>query len=159
MPYLIDGNNLIGHIPSLDLKDQASRKLLVSRLQIFQEFKKTRVIVVFDGPFDPDIAEGRFKDTPFRVCFPPFSQTADDVIEETICRQTDLRQFFVVSSDREIKNFARSKGAKPLDCSEFLRRLKATLKKYDKIAEMEKNTPTPSPLEVDIWSDIFKGKQ
>ena len=158
MPYLIDGNNLIGHIPSLDLKDQASRKLLVSRLQIFQEFKKTRVIVVFDGPPDPDISEGSFKDTRFRVCFPPFSQTADNVIEEIVCRQTDLRQFFVVSSDLEIKNFARSKGAKPLDCSEFIRRLKAALKKYDKIAEMDKNTTPPSPLEVTIWSDIFKGK-
>jgi len=158
MPYLIDGNNLIGHIPSLDLKDQASRKLLVSRLRIFQEVKKTRVIIVFDGPLDPDISEGNSKDTHFRVCFPPFSQTADNVIEEIVCRQTDLRQFFVVSSDREIKYFARSKGAKPLDCSDFLGRLKAALKKYNKIAEMDKNTTPPSPLEVDIWSDIFKGK-
>lgn len=156
MPYLIDGNNLIGEIPALDLKDPTSRKLLVSRLRIFQEVQNTRVILVFDGPHDSKLSEGNYKDTYFSVCFPPFSQTADDVIEEIVGRQTDLRQFFVVSSDREIKNFARSQGAQVLDCSEFLRRLKTTLKKYNNIAELEKNTTPPSPLEVDIWSDIFK---
>jgi predicted DNA-binding protein (UPF0278 family) len=62
----------------------------------------------------------------------------------------------VVSSDREIKNFARSKGAKSLDNREFNRQLKKALKEYRKLRADEKNASLPSPLEVSFWMDIFR---
>jgi hypothetical protein len=65
----------------------------------------------------------------------------------------------VVSSDREIKDYARKEGAKPLTCVEFNKELKSVLKKHKKQRELEKNVDFPSPLEVDHWIDIFTTKK
>ena len=159
MPYLIDGNNFIGHLSSASLKDPHSRLHLISRLLHFQKVKNTRIILVFDGPPDPDLSDKTFAGIPFSVIYPEYDQNADSVIKEIISKQTDLRQFFVVSSDREIKYNARSQGAKSLSCREFNRRLKEALKEYRKNAEMEKHVRTPTPLEIEHLTDIFKQKK
>jgi len=159
MPYLIDGNNLIGYLPALELKSDESRYELISRLLIFQEIKNTRVMVVFDGPPDPNLTQEDFKEIPFYVFFPDFGQNADEVIKKIITKETDLRRFFVVSSDREIKFFAKSKGAKTIDCTEFNKQLKKALKKYKKNMELEKDVELPSPLEVKFWSKLFERKK
>jgi predicted RNA-binding protein with PIN domain len=159
VPYLIDGNNFIGHLSSESLKDPHSRHHLISRLLNFQKVKKTRIMLVFDGPPDPDLSDKAFNGIPFSVIYPPEDQNADSVIKEIISRQTDLRQFYVVSSDREIKYNARSQGAKSLSCQEFNRQLKEALKEYRKNAEMEKHVQTPTPLEIEYLTHIFKKKK
>lgn len=159
MPYLIDGNNLIGHMPDLSLKNRVDRRRLLQRLLAFQNIKSTRVILVFDGPPDQDFAPEKFQGIPFSVRFPAPEESADSVIQDIISRETDLRQFFVVSSDREIGRFARSKGARSIKCEQFLRELKAARKEYRKNREMEKSEKPPSPLEVKLWDEIFQEKK
>jgi len=159
MPYLIDGNNLIGYLPTLEIKAPESRYELISRLIIFQKIKNTRVMVVFDGPPDPSLTQEDFRGMPFYVFYPDFGQNADDIIKKIISKETDLRRFFVVSSDREIKCHAKSKGAQSLNCQEFNKQLKRSLKKYRKNKEMEKNVEPPSPLEVKFWTKIFERKK
>lgn len=154
MAYLIDGNNLIGSIPSLELGDPNSRSRLLARLEIFRKVKKNRITVVFDGP--PDIKTITNKNDPISVFYPDFDQNADSVIKELILRQTDLRRFFVVSSDREIRTFARLHKAKSLNCEDFNRQMKEAFKEYKSISELEKHEPTPSRYEVELWSDLFK---
>ena len=156
MPYLIDGNNLIGHIPDLDLGDSNSRFQLISRLVRVQKIHNTRVTVVFDGPPDDFLENRGSLQTPVSVFFPEAGQTADTVIEAIIQRQTDLRRFFVVSSDREIRAFARRQGAKSIDCGEFHREMKKAQKEYRDLAELEKQDEELSPLEVRQWGEIFK---
>ena len=78
---------------------------------------------------------------------------------DIILKQTDRRQFFVVSSDREIKDFARLNGAKKMDCKDFNCLLKATLKEHKKLKANEKHVTFPSPLDVLNWMDIFKTKK
>lgn len=156
MPYLIDGNNFIGFISQSELWNPQSRYSLIGKLLAFQKIKKTRIYLVFDGPPDRNITEKKFPQRILTVFYPDFDQNADDVIRGIIARQTDRRQFFVVSSDREIKNFARSKGAKSLDNREFNRQLKKALKEYRKLRADEKNASLPSPLEVSFWMDIFR---
>lgn len=159
MAFLIDGNNLIGQIPALNIKDPTSRNRLIFRLLIFQKVKKTRIILVFDGPPDLTLSENTFQEIPFSVHYPTFDEDADTVIKDIISKQTDLRQFHVVSSDREIQMYARTKGAKSLNCANFNQMLKRTMREHKKLAEMEKNTSTPSPLEVKHWVDIFSSKK
>ena len=159
MPYLIDGNNFIGHLSSTALKDPRSRLDLISRLLNFQKVKNTRIILVFDGPPDPDLSDKTFAGMPFSIIYPKFDQNADAVIKEIISKQTDLRRFLVVSSDREIKDNARSQGAKSLSCREFNRQLKEALKVFRKNAEMEKPVQPPTPLEIEQLTDIFKQKK
>lgn len=159
MPYLIDGNNLIGYLPTLEIKAPESRYELISRLLIFQKVKNTRVIVVFDGAPDPNISEEDFEGMSFYVFYPDMGQNADEIIKKIISKETDLRRFFVVSSDREIQFYAKSKGAQSLNCQEFNKQLKRALKKYKKTMEWEKNVELPSPLEVKFWSKLFERKK
>lgn len=159
MAYLIDGNNFIGHSSPEDLRDPQSKYRLISKLQRFQRQKNTRVIVVFDGKPDPDLSGEKYRGKKFSVLFPFFDQNADEVIKKIISQQTDMRRFYVVSSDREIKNFTKRKGARPLTCEEFERELKLVLKELRESRADEKNVPSPSSFEVDQWLKIFKDKK
>jgi len=105
VPYLIDGNNLLGFIAPSKVKDLRSKYDLVSKLRIFQRLKRTRVMLVFDGYPNLNLPSEYYRGKKFLILFPPPDQNADQVIKEIILKQTDLRRFFVVSSDREIKNF------------------------------------------------------
>lgn len=159
MPYLIDGNNFIGYLSRHELQNPESRNILVGKLLAFQKIKNTKIYLVFDGAPDRRITERNFPGNKFVVFYPDFGQTADDVIEEIINRQTDLRRFFVVSSDREIKDFARSKGAKRLDCKDFHKQLKEALKKHKKLKAETKDVFFPTTLEVKQWLDVFNKKR
>ena len=156
MAYLIDGNNLIGHLSPHELKDPASKHDLISKLLAFQHIKNTKIYLVFDGSPDPDIEEKFFFKDSFSIHFPQIGQNADSVIQDIISKQTDLRQFFVVSSDREIQHFARSARAKSINCRQFNKELRSALKEFKKKQELRKDMPFPSSLEVHHWMDIFK---
>lgn len=155
MPYLIDGSNLIGHIPSLELSDPKSKHRLVAQLWIFQAAKKAKIILVFDGPPDPDLYGEKFRRKEFSIIWPDREESGDTVIKQCIQKQTDMRHFYVVSSDREIKAFARVNRAQVLDCGEFHKRLKTVLKDYKEAKAMNKEDITLSSLEVDHWLAIF----
>jgi len=156
--YLIDGNNFIGHTSPYEIKNIRSKYELVYRLLIFQLIKKTKIFLVFDGPPDSLLSTKEFKEKPFQIIFPPIEKNADMIIKDIILKQKDLKKFLVVSMDREIKNFARSKGAKVLSCEDFNTQLKETMKKHKKFLEKQKNVTTSSPLEVKHWIEIFKAK-
>jgi len=140
------------------VKDPRAKHDLVLRLRTFQKLKRTRIILVFDGYPDPDLPLKTYRGKKFLVFYPPPDQNADQLIKEIILKQTDLRRFFVVSSDREIKNYAQAKGAKAFSCEDFSRQLRKALKEAKKAREEEKEESSPSPLEVDQWLEIFKGK-
>ncbi len=159
MAYLIDGSNFIGHASTYDLKDPRAKYDLISKLLIFQRLKRTKIHLVFDGPLDPDLRTEKLQKKSFSVIYPAPGEKADRVIETIISKQTDLRRFYVVSSDREIRNFAKAKGAKSLSCEEFNRELKAVLRKYKKSLEWQKKDIHLSPLEIDQWIKIFKDKK
>ncbi len=159
MAYLIDGNNYIGYTSSFDRKDLRSKYELVSKLLVFQQMKRTRVILVFDGAPDLNLLDKRFQKKNFSVVFPPAWQDADSVIKEITSKQTDLRRFFVVSSDREIQIFAKAKGANILSSKDFNRELKAKLKEHQRYLQNEKGTSPPSLLELNQWLKIFVNKK
>lgn len=156
MPYLIDGSNLIGHIPYLTLDDPRSKYRLVAQLMVFQRIKRIKIILVFDGSPDPHLIRKEFRRKKFAILFPSYEENADAIIKTWIEKQTDLRRFYVISSDHEIQAFARMNGAKVKGCDEFHKELKASLMEY-RDAKATKKTDTPlSPLEVNHWLEIFK---
>jgi len=155
MPFLIDGNNLIGHMPTLDLSDPRSKRRLVDQLAMFQAAKKTKIILVFDGPMDPDLAGDDFRRKEFSILWPDMEESADSIIKKQIKIQTDLRRLYVVSSDREIQNFARKNKAKTLDCQQFHKRMRWALKEYKESQAMNKDDAALTSLEVEHWLDIF----
>jgi predicted RNA-binding protein with PIN domain len=159
MAYLIDGNNFIGHTSSYQLRDPRSKYSLVAKLLIFNKIQKAKIIVVFDGPPDPEITDQNFPEKSLTILFPDRGQNADTIIKDIISKRARERRFYVVSSDREIKDYARTCGIKPISCEEFNKELKEALKENKDLKEMEKETQFPSPLEIDHWVDIFEKKR
>lgn len=158
MAYLIDGNNLLGFLDASALKDPGSREALFQKLLIFRKIKKTRVILVFDGPPDFSLMEKVERIDKFSLYYPEQEKNADQVIKEIISKRWDRRKFFVVSSDREISQHAKIKGIKSLTCSQFEKELKTILRAHKKFLEYKKDSPLPTPLETNHWIEIFKKK-
>jgi predicted RNA-binding protein with PIN domain len=157
MAFLIDGNNLLGHLFPGGHRDPALRILLIRRLQAFQRQTRTRVILVFDGP-PPDDAPLPAGDK-FTVVFPPEGESADTAIEDYISRPRDRRNLVVVTSDRALRTFARAAGAVSLPCDAFSRELKKVLRARREARELEKFDDAATKLEVELWAQAFARKR
>lgn len=158
MAYLIDGNNLLGFLDAGSLTNPKAREDLLRILLIFKRIKKTRIILVFDGPPDYSLMEQVQRVNKFTLVYPEPEKNADYVIKQIISKRWDKRKFFVVSSDREIRQYAESKGIKNLTCHQFEKELRAILKTHQKFLEYQKDTSPPTPLETKYWIEIFKKK-
>jgi len=156
MPYLIDGNNLIGHIPFLEIGDSRSRRQLADMLAAFLKEKKTKIILVFDGPPDPDLYGEKYRERALSVLFPFPGESADSLIKEKIEAQTDRRRFIVVSSDHELRSFARKNRTRTVSCAEFFRELKRSLARQKKSRSEEKEEVALSPLDLKYWEEVFE---
>lgn len=155
MAYLIDGNNLLGRISRDELKDRRGRDGLVVRLLAFQKVVRRRIYLVFDGKPQDELAEVRVNDK-FTIHYPDEGASADDIIKGLLERQTDKRNFIVVSSDRDIKDFARARGIESVGSDEFFVELKKALRERKKQRELEKRVGDPSALEIRLWDEVFK---
>lgn len=158
MAYLIDGNNLLGRISREELRDRAGRDGLIVRLLAFQRVKRRRIFLVFDGKPDGEMNVVTVNEK-FTILYPDAGQTADDVIKDFIGRQTDKRKFFVVSSDRDIKDAARARGLGTISSDDFFREIKEALRERKQQREMEKTEGESSPLEIHLWNEVFKPKR
>jgi predicted RNA-binding protein with PIN domain len=157
MAYLIDGNNLLGRIAPHELRERGGREGLVVRLLAFQRVTRARIHLVFDGNPEPTPTDVPVNPK-FTVHYPGQGGSADDVIRDMISRQTDKRRFFVVSSDRAIRELAKKSGLEPVTSDVFARELKAAIKEGKKRRELDKKVEAPSPLEIDLWDEVFKDK-
>ncbi|OGD15293.1 MAG: hypothetical protein A2W20_05040 [Candidatus Aminicenantes bacterium RBG_16_66_30] len=157
MAYLIDGNNLLGRIAPHELREKGGRDGLVVRLLAFQRVTRARIHLVFDGNPEPTPTDVPVNPK-FTIHYPGAGGSADDVIRDMIERQADRRRFFVVSSDRAIREMAKKRGLEAVTSDAFARELKATIKEGKKMRELEKRTEIPSSLEVKLWDEVFKSK-
>ena len=156
MAYLIDGNNLIGHTLNYKLNDVKSRYRLILKLIKFQNLKKSKITIVFDGTPDISINKLSYNSKKFSIIFSE-SVSADTKIKEIISTKKYLRDVYVVSSDRELINFVKSKGAKVIKCSDFNKLIRKTFKENKK--ENSKQEIKLTPLEIKHWSEVFKKKK
>lgn len=155
MPYIIDGNNLIGSSPDISLEDSNSRKEIVAIVKKFQKKKNSKIIVVFDG--EPDNFTSEENPTEKIVIkYPPIGDSADDEIKRILEGYTYFRDVILVTSDRELKNVAKKKGVKVINSIEFYYELKRVYRATGKIEMKQKRIDTKlSDGEVDQWLKIF----
>ncbi len=155
MPYIIDGNNLIGSSPDISLEDSNSRKEIVAIVRKFQKKKNSKVIVVFDG--EPDTFSSEENPTEKIVIkYPPIGDSADDEIKRILEGYTYFRDVVLVTSDRELKDIAKKKGAKVINSIEFYYELKRVYRATGRIEMKQKRIDTElSDGEVDQWMKIF----
>lgn len=157
MPYIIDGNNLIGCTPDISFEDADAREKLLHIVRKFQESRNSNIFIVFDG----DPCNSPYRQTltnKFTVIYPRMGYSADDEIRKLLGNYHDCRDVVLVSSDRALKDFARKKGAKIINSIEFYFELKRVYHINGKKEESLKRINTSlSKNEVDQWLKIFNG--
>ncbi|HXY40769.1 MAG TPA: NYN domain-containing protein [Vicinamibacteria bacterium] len=117
MPYLIDGNNLLGSWGGPAIRGDG-RAEVVRRVAEFCRARGARAILVFDGaPFRPELGDqdlGRLK-----IRFPAEGKDADSVIRETVDEAERPGEIVVVTSDRALYSYAKTRGASVLRAHEW----------------------------------------
>jgi len=117
MPYLIDGNNLLGSWGGPRGQDDR-RPEVVRRVAAFCRLRGARATIVFDGhPLRPDLATQDFGSLVLRV--PPPGQDADSVIRELVERAQRPADLIVVTSDKALYSYVRTLGASVLRSHEW----------------------------------------
>jgi predicted RNA-binding protein with PIN domain len=117
VPYLIDGNNLLGSWGG-PRGDDDRRAEVVRRVAEFCRLRGARATVVFDGhPLRGDMEKQQLGDLLLRV--PERGQDADTVIRELIDRAPRTADLIVVSSDKELYSYAKTMGASAIRAHEW----------------------------------------
>ncbi|GBE33990.1 YacP-like NYN domain protein [bacterium BMS3Bbin06] len=115
---IIDGYNVIGiHHRDLD----ARRKALIRMLIDYRRIRGHSITLVFDGHGGFSARENVKSEGGIRIIYSRISRKADDVIKEIIKKAEG--SFIVVSSDREIADYAWGHGSVPVSSDDFLDKL------------------------------------
>jgi predicted RNA-binding protein with PIN domain len=120
MPYIVDGNNVMGQTPGWHRDKPGARRRLLQEIARFARIKKTRITVVFDGAPDRDLPDGSaFQGV--KVLYADRGSDADTRIVCVVESSKDRRGITVVTSDRHLAFLVRSTGASVLRSGEFRR--------------------------------------
>jgi predicted RNA-binding protein with PIN domain len=117
MPYLIDGNNLLGSWGG-PRGGGDGRAEVVRRVASFCRARHVQATIVFDGhPLRPDMASQDLGPVSLRV--PPPGQDADSVIRELVERSARPSELVVVTSDKALYSYVKTLGASVLRAHEW----------------------------------------
>jgi predicted RNA-binding protein with PIN domain len=148
MPYIVDGNNLMGQTPGWHRDKSRARRNLIRNLAIFARVKKARVTVVFDGAPDTEFPEGTAYQG-VKVLYAERGSNADSRILKLVENATHPRGLSVVTSDRQLGFLAHSSGAKIIRSGEF-RKLLVQLQE-----EPNRDEKDSSKVDLDQWLRYF----
>lgn len=152
MPLLIDGHNLIGRLPDLDLDDPDDEAKLVARLRTYSARTGKKLTVVFDHGL-PGGQSHELSGGGVNVVFASPGHTADGILRERIRRSRNPRGMTVVTSDRQVIATAQTRGTRVMRAEKFAARLNASPTSHTEV-EPEKNIQLSSE-EVEEWLAMF----
>jgi predicted RNA-binding protein with PIN domain len=113
--FLVDGDNLIGHWGG-PRAGEDRRAEVVRRVQALCARRGTRAVVVFD-PTASVVAAA----APVEVRVAADGETADDVIRDLVDAAAGVRELIVVTSDKPLYSYARTRGASVVRAHEWTR--------------------------------------
>ena len=123
--YIIDGFNLIYRVPELkqsltphrDLIDYIKKNKLTGS-------RNNNVLIIFDGQVNAEVLnqEGTFK-----IYFSG-AGSADPLIKNWITKFREKSEIRVVSDDRQIRDFAKTSGAKSVRIVDFIEKTKKEIR-------------------------------
>ena len=117
MPYLIDGNNLLGSWGGPQEGDDR-RHEVVRRVAAFCRGRNAKATVVFDGhPLRYDLAAQDLGPVSVRV--PEAGCDADSLIRELVERAPRASELIVVTSDKALYSYVKTLGARVLRAHEW----------------------------------------
>jgi len=119
--YIVDGNNLIGKIPwlhQLQRKNkQQSREKLAYIIDNYFHNKKAKVTLHFDG-FQKDL----IKISNAKIIYSD-NHTADEKIKDQIGAAKNRKNIILISSDNNLKEFARVCYCRVITSEEFNKKM------------------------------------
>jgi predicted RNA-binding protein with PIN domain len=117
VPYVIDGNNLLGSWGGPQGQDDR-RAEVVRRVAAFCRAKGAKATLVFDGhPLRPDMEAQDLG--PLRLRVPPQGTDADTVIREIVDTAARPGEIVVVTSDKALYSYVKTAGATVLRAHEW----------------------------------------
>lgn len=122
MPYLVDGNNLMGQRVGWHRDKAGARRKLLDQLARFAQAKRVTVAVVFDGSPEQHFADGASY-RGVRVFYAERGSNADERIKRLVENSRERRTLLVVTSDRALADYVRRCGAQVVRAGEFRRRM------------------------------------
>ena len=153
MPVLIDGHNLIAHMPGMSLDDPDDEAKLVLRLRAYNARTRKKVTVVFDhglpGGWSRELSTG-----PVQVVFAGSHSNADRVILERIREAARPTEIKLVSSDGELGRAADARRVEVISSQEFAQML--TKPPPGKPRPSAREDVQLSKDEVREWMRVFK---
>jgi len=118
---VIDGYNLIRQSPTFSVIDRRSleegRDVLLQCLASYKKVKRHSITVVFDGTGADTQMEQSTRWKGICILFSRPGELADSVIKRIAARERE--RAIVVTSDREVADFAARHGAASIDSIEF----------------------------------------
>ena len=144
MPYLLDGNNLIGAVRGVARPSDADRQALVAEIAGRLRRTRARATIVFDGPAEGAASLGALT---VRGAGP---RGADAAIVEAVARSRSPAETVVVTADRELSRRVRENGGKTCTPDEFFRKFGVGAR-----ADAEPAPPDGGRVNVDEWMAWF----
>ena len=156
MPYLIDGNNVLGSWGGPAVPGDGRVEVL-RRVAEFCRRKEARAVLVFDGaPFRPDLDGQQLGAVSLR--FPGPGRDADTLIREIVDGSARPGELIVVTSDKPLYSYARTRGTRVIRAHEW------NALAREGSARAPKGRPTASrekpdrETDVDGWLKKFSGE-
>ena len=123
---IIDGYNLIYQLSEFVLIQNQEiknlRKVLIDKLVVYNKIKKHNITVVFDGANAPLLLQNNEWADGIKIKFSQLGESADSVIKSMAYKEK--QKAVVITSDRDIIEFASLHGAATITSAEFNKKLK-----------------------------------
>jgi predicted RNA-binding protein with PIN domain len=153
MTLIIDGHNLIGVMPGIDLADPDDEWQLVQRLRAYCAGRR-QLTVVFDSGPGP-APSWRLSGGCVTPRFAPPGVEADAVILQLLRNSKQPRQVTVVTNDQHLAGLVRAEGGLVRSASQFARRLSGAGRPA---VASDKDQPKGSrDLRDPAYADIYQG--
>ena len=164
MSLIIDGHNLIGILPDIQLDQPDDEPRLLERLRAYRARSGGRPLIVF---FDSSplrnpgqVMPSQFSDLSspgIQVLFAHPGQTADDAIVAYLRERAQPGQYAVVTNDQGLSWRVRDVGASVLSGSEFAVRLTPTRRQTSAPTEL---SPDPhDPAFADLYANFIESEK
>ena len=126
---IIDGYNLLHVSPELSVRREEllenARNRLIEKLSRYKSQKNVSVAIVFDGWKGGMPTQSQEKLKGIKIIYSKLGEKADEVIKRIIADSSE--EVVVVSSDREIRDFAEKHNTVSVSSSEFEKKIEEAL--------------------------------
>jgi len=167
---LVDGHNLIGQLQDLSLTDPHDEAKLTMAIKSYCMRSHAKATVIFDngmpGGFSRELSNSNVQ-----VYFAPPRTKADAILMQRAKEMMNLKEFIMVSSDRQIVRLCHAYGIETMQSEEFALMLGFRPVEVEEPAEgdapprrrvaivYEKDpNPVVTLEEIGYWLPIFKRK-